>query len=77
MNKTDYFPITRSLAYVALAVRDLPAAIEEAQEINGLHLVGRSIEQPITFWVPLADVAAIQEFADVKAMSKVFSLPEK
>jgi catechol 2,3-dioxygenase len=40
MNKSEYYPITRSLAYVALAVCDLPAAIDEAQEINGLHLVG-------------------------------------
>jgi catechol 2,3-dioxygenase len=44
MNKTDYYPITRSLAYLAMAVPDLQAAIEEAQEINGLHLVGRSID---------------------------------
>jgi hypothetical protein len=44
MNKADHYPITRSLAYLALSVPDLPAAIEEAQEINGLHLVGRGAD---------------------------------
>jgi hypothetical protein len=44
MNKADHYPITRSLAYLALTVPDLPAAIEEAQEINGLHLVGCSAD---------------------------------
>jgi hypothetical protein len=44
MNKADHYPITRSLAYLALAVPDLTAAIEEAQEINGLHLVGRTAD---------------------------------
>jgi catechol 2,3-dioxygenase len=44
MNNSDYYPVTRSLAYLALVVPDLPAAIDEAQEINGLHLVGRNID---------------------------------
>jgi hypothetical protein len=44
MNNSDYYPVTRSLAYLALVVPDLPAGIDEAQEINGLHLVGRSID---------------------------------
>src|SRR4029077_2517038 len=44
MNKADHYPITRSLAYLALTVPDLPAAIQEAQEINGLHLVGCSAD---------------------------------
>jgi len=44
MNQADHYPITRSLAYLALTVPDLTAAIEEAQEINGLHLVGRSAD---------------------------------
>jgi hypothetical protein len=42
MTQSDYYPVTRSLAYLALVVPDLPAAIDEAQEINGLHLIGRS-----------------------------------
>jgi catechol 2,3-dioxygenase-like lactoylglutathione lyase family enzyme len=44
MNKVGHYPITRSLAYVSLVVRDLQAAIDEAQEINGLHLVERSAD---------------------------------
>jgi catechol 2,3-dioxygenase len=41
MNKADYYPITRALAYFTIKVRDLPAALEEAQVINGLYLIQR------------------------------------
>jgi catechol 2,3-dioxygenase len=44
MDQTNHYPITRSLAYLALTVPDLQAAVEEAQQINGLHLVGRSAD---------------------------------
>jgi catechol 2,3-dioxygenase len=41
MNKADYYPITRALAYVSIVVRDLAAAVREAEEINGLYLIQR------------------------------------
>ncbi len=44
MNKADYYPITGALAYIILAVRDLQAAVEEAQEINGLYLIQRDAD---------------------------------
>jgi len=44
MDQANHYPITRSLAYLALTVPDLQAAVEEAQQINGLHLVGRSAD---------------------------------
>src|SRR5258708_35941135 len=41
MNKADYYPITRALAYVSIVIRDLAAAVREAEEINGLYLIQR------------------------------------
>jgi catechol 2,3-dioxygenase len=44
MNKADYYPITRALAYITIEVRDLSATLEEAQAINGLYLIQRDAE---------------------------------
>jgi len=38
-------------------------------------LGGRSLEHSTVVLVPLSDVAVIQEFTDVRAMGKVYSLP--
>lgn len=42
---------------------------------NTSFVVGRSIEHSTQVWVPLSEVAAIEEFADVKEMGKIYSLP--
>src|SRR5436190_4409468 len=42
---------------------------------NGSFVTGRSIEHGRQIWVPLSEVAAIEEFADLKEMGKVYGLP--
>lgn len=42
---------------------------------NGSFVTGRSIEHGRQIWVPLSEVAVIEEFADLKEMGKVYSLP--